>query len=90
MLSDSFWRAVCIMRYDTTEPTTVLRPPPKRSFSFHCAECCVGIDADRPIFMRVGRSYCSERCRALAHEVDENRSQLLEFETKVRRRLQPS
>jgi hypothetical protein len=87
MVLDSFWRVICLTRYYTTCDAVQLLPPPKRSFSFHCAECQVGIEADQPIFMRAGRSYCSERCRALAPETDTAREKLYEIESAVRRRV---
>lgn len=87
MFENSFWRKICLARFYTTEPTTRLLPAPKRSYSFHCANCGYGISAECPIYMRMGHSYCSERCRALAPETEVARDQLCQLESKVRRRV---
>lgn len=87
MLPDSFWRVICLSRFYSTQEAVRALPPPRRSFSFYCTECHHRIQADSPIFMREGHSYCSERCRALSPETNTSREQLFELETKVRRRV---
>jgi hypothetical protein len=87
MALENFWRVICLTRFYTTCDAVQPLPPPKRSFSFQCAECGLGIEADRPVFMRAGRSYCSERCRALYPETETAREKLCELEGAVRRRV---
>jgi hypothetical protein len=78
---------VCLSRFYSTQEAFEQLPPPNRSCSFHCAECSCGIDADSAIYMRAGRSYCSERCRAIAPETDACKEKLFHLEGQVRRRL---